>query len=82
MRDWARKLDDFLRVNDREILPGFGKISAQLAKEKADAEFEKFQQQQQHIEDAKAAEDLAAEVKALAEKAKPIAPAKPAKGKR
>ena len=39
MRDWARKLDDFLRVNDREILQGFGKVSAQLAKEKADQEF-------------------------------------------
>jgi hypothetical protein len=82
MRDWTRKLDDFLRVNDREILAGFGKISAQLAEEKADAEFAKFQKQQQQIEDAKAAEDLAAEVKALEEKTKQIAPVKKAKGKR
>jgi hypothetical protein len=74
MRDWAKKLDDFLRVNDREILQGFGKVSAQLAKEKADREFGKFQKQQQQIEDAKSAEEFAAEVKALEEKTKQIAP--------
>lgn len=76
MRDWAKKLDDFLRVNDREILQDCGKISAQLAQEKADAEFAKFQKQQRRIEGAKAAEDFTAEVMALAEKAAQIAPGK------
>ena len=33
MRDWAKKLDDFLRVNDRDILQGMGKVSHQLAEE-------------------------------------------------
>jgi hypothetical protein len=76
MRDWAKKLDDFLRVNDREVLQGFGKVSAQLAKEKADREFGKFQKQQQQIEDAGAAEQLAREIKQLEDKTKPAKPGK------
>ena len=70
MRDWGRKLDDFLRVNDREILQGFGKISSQLAKEKADREFAQFDQNRRALEDAQAAEDFAKEIKELENKAK------------
>ena len=65
MRDWSKKLDDFLRVNDREVLQGFGKISAQLAKELADREFEKFQTAQRKIEEAKAAEELVETIKTI-----------------
>lgn len=42
MHDWAKKLDDFLRVNDREILKDAGKISAAMAEDLAHTEFEKF----------------------------------------
>ena len=38
MKDWIQKLDDFLRLSNRELLTNAGKISAELAKEKADAE--------------------------------------------
>jgi hypothetical protein len=82
MRDWAKKLDDFLRVNDREILQGLGKVSAQLAKEKAEREFEKFQEQQKRLEDARAADELAADLKALAERAKQVAPPRTGKKKK
>jgi hypothetical protein len=44
MRDWIMKLDDFLRLSDREILTHAGSISAKLAKEKADAEYDKFKE--------------------------------------
>ena len=44
MRDWIQKLDDFLRLSDREILTHAGSISAKLAKEKADAEYDKFKE--------------------------------------
>ena len=44
MKDWIAKLDDFLRLSDREILTHAGSISAKLAKEKADAEYEKFKE--------------------------------------
>jgi hypothetical protein len=79
MRDWVRKLDDFLRVNDREVLSGFGKVSAQLAKEKADREYEKFQEEQRKVEDTKAAEELAARLKELEKQGKPVPPSKPKK---
>jgi hypothetical protein len=46
MRDWARKLDDFLHVNDRDILKDAGRVSHQLAKEQAEAEFDKYHEQQ------------------------------------
>ncbi|MGA2261837.1 MAG: virulence RhuM family protein [Acidobacteriota bacterium] len=42
MRDWIAKLDDFLRVSEREILTRAGKVSHDTAIEKARAEFEKF----------------------------------------
>ena len=42
MRDWITKLEGFLTLNDREILQGAGKVSAQLAKAHAEQEFDKF----------------------------------------
>lgn len=42
MQDWINKLEGFLTLNDREILPGAGKVSAELAKSHAEQEFEKF----------------------------------------
>ncbi len=42
MRDWITKLDGFLTLNDREILPDAGRVSVQLAKAHAETEFEKF----------------------------------------
>lgn len=45
MQDWIKKLEGFLTLNDREILQGAGKVSAQLAKAHAEGEFEKFRVQ-------------------------------------
>lgn len=44
MQDWIQKLDDFLRLSDKEILTHAGTISAKLAKEKADAEYDKYKE--------------------------------------
>ena len=44
MKDWVQKLDDFLRLSNRELLPQAGKISAEIAKQKADAEYDKFRE--------------------------------------
>jgi len=46
MQDWAQRLDAFLEFDDREILKNTGKITAKLAKEYAESEFEKFRPQQ------------------------------------
>lgn len=45
MKDWVVKLDDFLRVSDRDILTHAGKISHQIALDKASAEYTKYRQQ-------------------------------------
>jgi hypothetical protein len=42
MQDWVSKLEGFLTLNDREILQGAGKVSAELAKTHAEQEFGKF----------------------------------------
>lgn len=42
MRDWIAKLDDFLRLSERDILTHAGKVSHQTALAKAEAEFEKY----------------------------------------
>lgn len=44
MKDWIVILDDFLRISRKDILTHAGKISAQLAKAKADAEYDKFKE--------------------------------------
>lgn len=46
MRDWIAKLEDFLRLGDREILSHAGTISHKQALRKAELEFEKFRQLQ------------------------------------
>ena len=42
MADWIKKLDAFLTVNEREILTHAGRISHEMAREMAEAEYEKF----------------------------------------
>jgi hypothetical protein len=42
MADWETRLAGFLRLWDREILQDAGKVSAELAKQHALSEFEKY----------------------------------------
>lgn len=42
MEDWSKRLDLFLMADDREILQDSGKITAEIAKAKAETEFEKY----------------------------------------
>ena len=42
MEDWRKYLDKFLELSDYPILTHKGKISAEEAKIKAEAEFEKY----------------------------------------
>lgn len=52
MADWLTKLHGFLNLNERAILDHAGKISHQMAKELAEAEYEKFQRIQVKQSDA------------------------------
>jgi len=42
MRDWIKKLDGFLGLNDRDILTHAGNVSHKLAKQMAEQEYDKF----------------------------------------
>jgi hypothetical protein len=42
MSDWEEKLNAFLRFNGREVLTNAGKISAEIAKQKAEEQYAKY----------------------------------------
>lgn len=42
MEDWSKRLDLFLMADDREVLQNAGSITAEIAKAKAETEFEKY----------------------------------------
>lgn len=42
MEDWAKRIDRFLDITERPILPDAGTVTAEQAKEYAEAEFEKY----------------------------------------
>ena len=44
MKDWIQKLDGFLKLSGRELLTHAGAISAEVAKQKADTEYDKFKE--------------------------------------
>ena len=43
MKDWEQRLDEFLRFNDRRVLPNAGSVSKQAGEDHAKAEYEKFE---------------------------------------
>lgn len=74
MADWEKKLDDFLRFNDRMVLPDAGKRTRKEADAIAHAEFEKFaQRRREEKERAGAIENI----RALESAAKLLESAKP-----
>lgn len=64
MHDWIQKLDDFLRVSEKELLTNTGTISHQQAIEKAKSEYQKYRK----AEDKKYISDFDREMKKLANK--------------
>ena len=49
MEDWAKRLDAFLEFSDREVLADAGRVTAELAKQHAESEFEKFRMVQDRL---------------------------------
>ena len=47
MADWIKKLDDFLKLSGKELLTHAGAVSAEIAREKAHAEYDKFKERTQ-----------------------------------
>ena len=44
MKDWIQKLDEFLKLSGKELLTHAGTISAEVAKLKANTEYDKFKE--------------------------------------
>jgi len=63
MQDWIQKLDDFLKVSEKELLTHAGKVSHIQAIEKVKLEYEKYRK----AEDKKYISDFDREVKKLTE---------------
>lgn len=68
MTDWITKLDDFLRLSDRDVLDHAGKVSHQLAEEHAQAQYEQFDRERRALADTGNASDFDQAVKRLTEK--------------
>lgn len=64
MEDWAKRLDKFLEFDERDILQNAGKISAKIAKDYAESEFEKYR----IIQDRLFESDFDKEIKAITQK--------------
>lgn len=48
MKDWIQKLDDFLKLSGKELLNHAGRVSAEVAKLKANEEYDKFCERTQY----------------------------------
>lgn len=57
MQDWQQKLDDFLRFNERRVLPGAGTVSRKGAEDHARAEYEHFETRRREDREALGAAD-------------------------
>jgi len=66
MQDWEQKLDDFLRFNDREVLPHAGRRTKKEADSKAQAEYELFAAQRRAQKEAIGENDQFAQLEAAA----------------
>jgi hypothetical protein len=79
MRDWRERLDDFLRFNERNVLPGAGQVSREAADQQAIGQYGLFHQRRLAQADAKAEEDS---MKQLEQLAKTLRPKSAEKGSR
>jgi hypothetical protein len=68
MQDWANKLDDFLKFNDRAVLNNAGNVSKKQADAKAGAEFEKFAETRRALKEKQAETDYFKQLENLANK--------------
>lgn len=57
LADWRTKLDDFLRFNERDVLPGKGRTSRKDADEKAHGEYAAFEEWRRAALEAEAERD-------------------------
>jgi len=67
MADWIQKLDDFLKISEKELLDNAGEVSHQKALDKTKAEYEKYRKEK----DKNYISDFDREIKKLIDKNRP-----------
>jgi hypothetical protein len=77
MRDWIGKLDDFLRLSERDILTHAGRVSHEVAVAKAEGEYEDFQ-----VRQLAQPSEVEKQFEAMVKELKQLAPKKPTRRKR
>lgn len=70
MKDWLKKLNDILTINEKEILEHAGNISKKIATELATEEYKKFNQKQKLEEKIQSLNELENEIKMIGKKKK------------
>ena len=65
MADWISKLDDILQLNGRELLLHAGKISHEMALQKSNQEFEKYQEEEKKISEEMSLREIEEDIKLL-----------------
>ena len=58
LSDWTTKLDEFLRFNERAVLPDAGSVSREQADSKAEQEYEKFSERRRAAIESQAEHDV------------------------
>jgi len=78
MKDWERKLNEFLRFHERKVLPDAGRVSKREADEHAKAEYDQFEIRRREYKESigeaetlKRLEQTAKELKQLKESKEP-----------
>jgi hypothetical protein len=67
MKDWERKLDEFLRFNERQVLTNAGPVSKKRAEEHAREEYDQFARRRREHKEAVGEEES---IKALEDAAR------------
>ena len=70
MKDWIKKLNDILTINEREILEHAGKVRKKIADEIAAEEYQKYKEKRKLAEKIKSLENLENEIKLIEKKKK------------
>jgi hypothetical protein len=72
MRDWRAKLDEFLRFNERQVLPDSGKVSREEASRQAEEQYALFEKRRRAEMESRGEAAFEADLKLLEQQAKEL----------
>ena len=70
MKDWIKKLNDILTINEKEVLLDAGCISHKVAESYAEKQYDKFVLKQKEIEQANSIKELEEDIKLISQSKK------------